>query len=109
MARSWRVFVVGGGAEGLGGGVGGAEVAVAAGAVAVGGVAEVADEGGHAALRGFGEGDHAVDLGAAEGELRRRSRCARICCLEVRRCARTLPSKSMAAAPWATEFFDGSG
>ena len=41
------------------------------------------DEGGHAALRGLGEGDHAVDLGAAEGELRRRSRCARICCCGV--------------------------
>ena len=42
---------------------------MAAGAEAVGGVAEVLDEGGHAALRGFGEGDHAVDLAAAEGEL----------------------------------------
>ena len=47
----------------------GAEVAVAAGAEAVGGVAEVLDEGGHAALLGLGEGDHAVDLGAAEGDL----------------------------------------
>jgi len=42
---------------------------VAAGAVGVGGVAEVADEGGHAALRGLGEGDHAVDLAAAELDL----------------------------------------
>ncbi len=33
------------------------------------GVAEVADEGGHAALRSFGELDHAVELGAAVGEL----------------------------------------
>ncbi len=64
------VFFGGGGAEGLGGGVlRGAEVAVAAGAEAVGGVAEVLDEGGHAALRGFGELDHAVDLVAAEGDL----------------------------------------
>ncbi len=62
------VFLLRGGAEGLGGGaLGGAEVAVAAGAEAVGGVAEVLDEGGHAALRSFGEGDHAVDLAAAEG------------------------------------------
>ena len=60
----------GGRGEGLGGGGGGrAEVALAAGAVGVGGVAEVADDGGHAALLGFGEGDHAVDLGAAEGDL----------------------------------------
>ncbi len=42
---------------------------MAAGAEAVGGVAEVLDEGGHAALRGFGELDHAVDLGATEGDL----------------------------------------
>ena len=64
-----KVFDVGR-AEGLGRrGVGRAEVACAAGAMGVGGVAEVADEGGHAALLGFGEGDHAVDLGAAEGDL----------------------------------------
>jgi hypothetical protein len=57
-------------AEGLGGGsLGGAEVAVAAGAEAVGGVAEVLDEGGHAALRSFGEAGHLVNLGAAKGEL----------------------------------------
>ena len=35
----------------------------------VGGVAEVTDEGGHAAGGGLGEGDHAVDLGAADGDL----------------------------------------
>ncbi len=65
------VLLRGGLAEGLcGGSLGRAEVAVAAGAKAVGGVAEVLDEGGHAALRSFGEGDHAVDLAAAEGELR---------------------------------------
>ena len=51
------------------GGAGGADVAVAAGAVAVGGVAEVADEAGHAALAGLGEGDHGVDLAAAVGDL----------------------------------------
>jgi len=34
-----------------------------------GGVAEVLNEGGHAALRGFGELDHAINLLAAEGEL----------------------------------------
>ena len=63
LFRSGRV-------EGLrGGGGGGAEVAEAAGTVRVGGVAEVADDGGHAALLGFGECDHAVDLGAAEGDL----------------------------------------
>ena len=63
-------FFGGGWAEGLRGGVlWGAEVAVAAGAEAVGGVAEVLDERGHAALRGFGELHHAVDLLAAEGEL----------------------------------------
>ena len=57
-------------AEGAGGGaLGGAEVTVAAGAKAVGGVAEVLDEGGHAALGGLGEGGHTVDLAAAEGEL----------------------------------------
>ena len=57
----------GGGAEV--GGIGGADVAVAAGAGAVGGVAEVADEGGHAAGLRLGEGGHAVDLRASEGDL----------------------------------------
>ncbi len=56
-------LLCGGLAEGLRGGVlGGAEVAVAAGAQAVGGVAEVLDQGVHAALRRFGVGDDAVDL-----------------------------------------------
>ena len=93
-----------GGAEGLGGGaLGGAEVAVAAGAEAVGGVAEVLDEGGHAALGGFGVGDHAVDLAAAEGEL---LVVAGAPGLDVAVCsvARTLPSKSMAAAPCEASF-----
>ena len=57
-------------AEGLGGGsLGGAEVAVAAGAETVGGVTEVLDESGHAALWCLGEAGHLVDLGAAKGEL----------------------------------------
>ena len=60
----------GGRGEGLrGGGVGRAEVACTAGTMSVGGIAEVADDGGHAALLGFGEGGHAVELGAAEGDL----------------------------------------
>ena len=64
------VFLCSGLAEGLGGGsFGRAEVAVAAGAEAVGSVAEVLDEGGHAALRSFGVASHGVDLGAAKGEL----------------------------------------
>src|ERR1700691_3650694 len=52
-----------------GGGLGRAEVAVAAGAAGSGAIAKVADECGHAALRGFGEFDDAVELGAAVGEL----------------------------------------
>ena len=47
--------------------MGGSEVTVVAGKQAVGGVAEVLDEGGHAALWSFGEGRYALDLGAAEG------------------------------------------
>ena len=47
-----------------------ADVAEAAGGGAVGGVAEVLDQRVHAAVGGFGEGDHAVDLGAANGDLR---------------------------------------
>ena len=71
MERRWRCssFV---GSRKLGSGrgsLGGAKVAAAAGAEAVGGVAEVLDEGGHAALRGLSEGGHAVDLLAAEVEL----------------------------------------
>ena len=64
-------FLLCGLVRGVGGvGAGGvADVAEAAGAVAVGGVAEVLDEGGHAAGGGLGEGDHAVDLGAADGDL----------------------------------------
>ena len=42
---------------------------MAAGAETVASVAEVLDEGGHSALRGLGELDHAVDLAAAEGDL----------------------------------------
>ena len=52
-----------------GAGAGGAEVAFAAGAVAVCGVAEVLDDGGHAALLRLREGGDAVELGAAEGDL----------------------------------------
>jgi len=52
-----------------GGALRGAEVAVAAGAEAVGGVTEVLDESGHTALRRFGKLDHAIDLIAAEREL----------------------------------------
>jgi len=47
-----------------------ADVAEAAGGGFIAGVAEVLDEGGHAAGGGLGEGYHAVDLGAADGDLR---------------------------------------
>ena len=50
-------------------GVGRAEVAMAAGTAGSGAIAEVADQGGHAALRGLSEFDDAVELGAAVGEL----------------------------------------
>jgi len=64
------LFFSGWGAEGLcGGALWGAEVAVAAGAESVSGVAKVLDESSHAALRGFGELNHAVDLRAAEVDL----------------------------------------
>ncbi len=64
------VLLRGGLVEALSGGtLGRAEVAVAAGAQVVRGVAEVLDESRHAALRGFGEAGHAIDLGTAEREL----------------------------------------
>src|ERR1017187_4834795 len=50
-------------------GVGGGEVALATGTVGVGGVAEVADDGAHAALLRFREGDHAVELRTAKCDL----------------------------------------
>ena len=63
-------FLCGGNAEGLGGGIlRGAEVAVTTGTKAVGGVAEVLNERGHAALRRLGELDHAVYLSTAEADL----------------------------------------
>ena len=46
-----------------------ADVADAARSFRVGGVAEVLDESVHAAVGGLGEGDHAVDLGTADGDL----------------------------------------
>ena len=92
-------------AKGLrGGAFGGAEVAVAAGAETVGGVAEVLDEGGHAALRVSAKRGHAVDLGTAEGEL---GVVAGLPGLRVAPVARTLPAMSKAGGTLRDEFFGG--
>ena len=70
MARSWRSSSAVGGRKVWPVAFCGAQKSQwPQGAEAVFGVAEVLDECGHAALRGFGELDHAVDLRAAEGDL----------------------------------------